>query len=111
MVKASVMEMRMILAIATRSLHGIEAAQEGLAIQHRDLSRQVEWIKDEIRKIDHDDDLVPPSFCDRGTTINQNLPEALCNIGHRVDSSLPPGTLEVWQHGKRIGRIENIGLS
>ena len=52
MPKASVMEMRMVLAIATRSLHGIEAAQEGLAIQHRDLGRQVEWIKEEIRKAD-----------------------------------------------------------
>ena len=52
---------------------------------------------------------VPPPGCDRGTMINQNLPTAFCNIGHRVDSSLPPGTLEVWQDGKRIGRIENIG--
>jgi hypothetical protein len=53
----------------------------------------------------------PPLGCERGTMINQNLPRALCCIGHRVDSSLPPGTIEVWQDGIRIGRIENIGLS
>jgi len=52
----------------------------------------------------------PPIGCDRGTMINQNLPTALCGVGHRVDHTLPPGTLEVWQDGKRIGRIENIGL-
>ena len=50
----------------------------------------------------------PPLGCDRGTMINQNLPRIL-GIGMRIDSDLPPGTLEVWQDGKRIGRIENIG--
>jgi hypothetical protein len=43
--------------------------------------------------------------------INQNLPLSICSfIGHRVDSELPPVTLEVLQDGKRIGRIENIGI-
>ena len=51
----------------------------------------------------------PPPGCDRGTMFNQNLPEALCTVGWRVDSTLPPGTLEVWKDGQRIGRIENIG--
>lgn len=51
-----------------------------------------------------------PLFCDRGTMVNMNLPSSLCNIGWRVDSDLAPGTLEVWQDGKRIGRIENIGV-
>ena len=50
----------------------------------------------------------PPPGCDHGTMINQNLPTVL-GIGMRIDSNLPPGTLEVWQDGKRIGRIENIG--
>ena len=30
-------------------------------------------------------------------------------FGWHIDASLPPGTIEVWQDGKRIGRIENIG--
>lgn len=52
----------------------------------------------------------PPIGCDTGTMINQNLPTHLCNVGMRIDPCLPPGTLEIWQDGKRIGRIENIGL-
>jgi hypothetical protein len=39
---------------------------------------------------------------------NQNLP-AWLGIGHRVDSNLPPGTIEIWQDGRLLGRIENIG--
>lgn len=53
---------------------------------------------------------IPPIWCDRGTMLNQNLPESMCGVvGVHVDHHLPPGTLEVWQDGKRIGRIENIG--
>lgn len=51
---------------------------------------------------------VPPHGCDRGTMINQNIPDTL-RVGWRADSNLPEGTYEVWQDGKRIGRIENIG--
>lgn len=40
--------------------------------------------------------------------IRQNLPRDL-GIGCHVDHTLPPGTLEVWQEGKCLGRIENIG--
>lgn len=50
----------------------------------------------------------PPPGCDRGTMVNQNLPDSL-RMGWRIDSELPPGTIEVWQDGKRIGRIKNIG--
>ena len=49
-----------------------------------------------------------PIFCDKGIMINQNLPRSL-GIGTHVDPNLPEGTIEVWQDGKRIGRIENIG--
>jgi len=52
----------------------------------------------------------PPIFCDIGTMIRQNLPRALCNIGYHVDSGLPPGTLEIWQDGKRLCRVINIGI-
>lgn len=45
-----VMEMQMVLAMVSRSILVIEEAQRGLEIQHRDLTRQAEWIKDEIRK-------------------------------------------------------------
>jgi hypothetical protein len=51
----------------------------------------------------------PPLFCERGTMFNQNIPRIL-GVGTRIDHTLPPGTLEVWQDGKRIGRIENIGI-
>lgn len=51
----------------------------------------------------------PPPGCDRGTMINQNLPNDL-KIGWRIDSDLPPGTIEVWQDGKRIARMINIGV-
>jgi len=50
----------------------------------------------------------PPPGCDRGTMINQNIPDHL-RVGWRADSSLPEGTYEVWQDGKLLGRIENIG--
>lgn len=44
------LEMQMVLAMVTRSIHAIEMAQRELTIQHRDLTRQADWIKDEIRK-------------------------------------------------------------
>ncbi len=49
----------------------------------------------------------PPIFCDRGLMVNQNL--AGIPIGIRVDHTLAPGTIEVWQDGQCIGRIVNIG--
>lgn len=53
----------------------------------------------------------PPSpFLACGIWINQNLP-AVLDVGFRVDSDLPSGTIEVWQDGKRVGRIENIGTT
>lgn len=51
----------------------------------------------------------PPPCCETGTMIRQNLPRTHVVIGTYVDHTLPPGTLEVWQDGKRLGRIENIG--
>jgi len=51
----------------------------------------------------------PPIFCETGTMIRQNLPRTL-DIGYIVDAELPPGTIEFWQDGKRIGRIENVGV-
>lgn len=50
---------------------------------------------------------LPSPFLRSGLWINQNL--AGLNIGVRVDETLPPGTIEVWQEGKRIGRVINIG--
>jgi len=50
MVKPSVMEMRMVLAMVTRSVQAIETAQRELEIQNRDLTRQIGWIKEEITK-------------------------------------------------------------
>lgn len=49
-----------------------------------------------------------PIFCDRGAMIRQNLPRDL-GVGCHVDHRLPPGTLEVWQDGRRLGRITGIG--
>ncbi len=49
----------------------------------------------------------PPIFCDRGLMVNQNL--SGLPIGIRVDHTLAPGTIEVWQDGQCIGRITNIG--
>jgi hypothetical protein len=73
----------------------------------------VDYLRDKIAKLElgFDQEATAPVGCDTGTMINQNLPTAMCSVGHRVDHTLPPGTLEVWQHGKRIGRIENIGLN
>jgi hypothetical protein len=51
----------------------------------------------------------PSPFLQIGCWINSNLPTSL-GIGMRVDPMLPEGTIEVWQDGKRIGRIENIGI-
>jgi len=48
--KVSVMEMRMVLAMVTRSVQAIESAQRELELQHRDLTRKIEWIKGEITK-------------------------------------------------------------
>ena len=45
-----VMEMKLLLGVVTRSMWAIENAQSELEVQHRDLTRQAEWIKDEIRK-------------------------------------------------------------
>jgi len=50
MIQASVMEMRMILAMVARSVQAIESTQRELEIQHRDLTRQADWIKSEISK-------------------------------------------------------------
>ena len=108
MIKASTMEMKMILSMMVRSIRAVEDAQEALKIQHRDLNGQADWIRDEIRKMDEPE--VPPLGCDRGTMVNQNMPEELCKVGFRVDSDLPPGTMEFWQDGKRIGRVESIGV-
>ena len=55
------------------------------------------------------DRAAPPIFCDRGTVINQNLPASL-GVGCHADHTLPIGTLEVWQNGRRIGRIVGIGI-
>ena len=45
-----VMEMQMVLAMVNQSILAIETAQWELEIQHRNLTRQAEWIKGEIRK-------------------------------------------------------------
>ena len=45
-----VMEMRMVLDMMMRSVLTVEEAQRGLEIAHRDLTRQAEWVKGEIRK-------------------------------------------------------------
>lgn len=50
----------------------------------------------------------PPVGCESGNMINQNIPRGM-NVGWRADHTLSPGTIEVWQNGTRIGRIENIG--
>lgn len=50
MIKASVMEMRMILDMHRRCVSSIETCQRELEIQRRDMERQVEWIKKEIDK-------------------------------------------------------------
>ena len=44
------LEMQMILAMVNRSIQAIESTQRELTIQHRDLTRQADYIKDEIRK-------------------------------------------------------------
>jgi hypothetical protein len=46
------LEMQMVLAMTNRSIMAIETAQRELEIQHRDLTRQADWIKDEIRKVE-----------------------------------------------------------
>jgi hypothetical protein len=79
---------------ANETLHRLRQAIAGIAHELKQFSEVVP---------------PPPPGCDRGTMINQNLPGFL-EIGMRIDGSLPPGTIEVWQGGKRIGRIENIGL-
>jgi hypothetical protein len=43
-------ELEMVLHAAKRSLLAIEEARRALDIQHRDLSRQIEWLRGEIDK-------------------------------------------------------------
>jgi len=52
---------------------------------------------------------LPHPSCARGATVLLNLPGFL-EIAQVVNPTLPAGTIEVWQDGKRLGRIDNIGL-
>lgn len=52
---------------------------------------------------------LPSPFFEKGAWFRQNIPNIL-DVGTYIDHTLPPGTIEVWQDGKRIGRIENIGI-
>lgn len=56
-----VMEIKMILDMISRSIYAVEEAQRGLEIHHRDLTRQSEWLKEEIRK---SMDAAPPPTTD-----------------------------------------------
>lgn len=49
-----------------------------------------------------------PTALREGRWINQNLPDYL-DIGFRVDSDIPPGTIEFWDGGRLIDRITGIG--
>ena len=50
---------------------------------------------------------LPSPFLDRGAWLRQNLPAKL-GFGTYVDGTLPPGTIEFWSGGKRVGRITGI---
>jgi hypothetical protein len=75
-----VIEMQMVLGMVQRSVLALEEAQRSLEIQHRDLTRQAEWIKDEIRKAkgEPDPNALPGRDC------------PACSRGHLVPEF--PGT-------------------
>jgi hypothetical protein len=85
MVNASVMEMRMILAMVARSIQAIESAQRELEIQHRDLTRQAEWIKEEIRKVPPPDWVIEIESVNGPCYVNEDLegdPGRTCDLAH-----------------------------
>lgn len=46
----TIMEMKMVLDLLSRSIYSVEEAQRSLEIQHRDLTNQADYIRKEIKK-------------------------------------------------------------